>query len=51
MDVQSVYLEKRLGFPEAEAKLAWLALLLDAYSIVDQGVDLELAKQAEAEGP
>ena len=50
MDVQSVYPEKRLSFPEAEAKLTWLTLLLDAYSIVDQGVDLELARHAEAEG-
>ncbi|WP_052813319.1 YkgJ family cysteine cluster protein [Desulfonatronum thioautotrophicum] len=50
MDVQHVYPEKRLNFPADETRLAWLALLLDAYSIVDQGVEQEIAKEAEAKG-
>lgn len=50
MEVQTVYPEKRLSFPDAEAKLAWLSLLLDAYSIVDQGVDSGIATQVAGKG-
>ncbi|WP_161946145.1 YkgJ family cysteine cluster protein [Desulfonatronum thiosulfatophilum] len=45
MEVCSVYPEKRLSFPDAEAKLTWLSRLLDAYSIVDQGVDEGISKE------
>ena len=50
MEIDDAYPEKRLCFPESEAKLVWLTLLLDAYSIVDQGVEQEIARQAESEG-
>jgi hypothetical protein len=46
MEVESVYPDKRAAFPEAEAKLIWLNLLLDAYSVVDEGVELALGQQS-----
>jgi len=50
MEVESVYPDKRAAFPEAEAKLVWLNLLLDAYSVVDEGVELALEQQGRAKG-
>jgi hypothetical protein len=47
MKVESIYPDKRAAFPEAEAKLIWLNLLLDAYSVVDVGVELALAQQSK----
>ncbi len=50
MEVGNVYPEKRASFPDAESKLAWLSLLLNAYSIVDQGVDSGVAKEISSKG-
>lgn len=50
MEVDHVYPEKRCRFPESEARLTWLALLLDAYSVVDQGVDKEIEKASTTAG-
>lgn len=40
---------RRLSFPDAEAALAWLPLLLDAYHTIDQGVH-EGVRRAERQG-
>lgn len=50
MEVESVYPKKRAVFPEAEASLAWLGLLLDAYSVVDEGVESAMEQQGRAKG-
>lgn len=48
MDIPEAYPEKRVSFPEEEARHGWLKLLLDAYSIVDHGVEQALEQQAMA---
>lgn len=39
----------RLTFPDDEAKQAWLPLLLEAYAIVDAGIN-EAIRREEAQG-
>lgn len=50
MEIFSVYPGKRTSHPQAEVRLAWLKLLLDAYSVVDEGVQQALEQQAAAKG-
>ncbi|HDQ41586.1 MAG TPA: YkgJ family cysteine cluster protein [Desulfonatronum sp.] len=50
MEILHVYPQKRLAFPDAEAEHAWLKQLLDAYSVVDQGVEQALEQQGRARG-
>lgn len=45
MEILHVYPQRRVSFPEAEVKFTWLKLLLDAYSVVDEGVDKALEEQ------
>jgi uncharacterized protein len=45
MDVANVYPDKRLVFVQDEASHPWLSLLLDAYSVVDQGVAEGIAQE------
>jgi Fe-S-cluster containining protein len=37
----------RLSFPEAEARQAWLAPLLEAYALIDQGVDAAIRLESD----
>ena len=41
---------RRLHFPEDEKRLPWLALLLDAFAIADEGVALAIANEEERSG-
>lgn len=36
---------KRFNFPEDEARFAWLPMLLDAYEIIDKGVDIAIKRE------
>lgn len=36
---------KRFHFPEDEARFAWLPMLLDAYEIVDRGIDIAIKRE------
>ncbi len=40
----------RVSFPGEEARLPWLAMLLDAYAIVDTGVAIAIKEQEEERG-
>ncbi len=42
--------QARLSFPEDESRLEWLPMLLDAYAIVDVGVELAVREHAERTG-
>jgi uncharacterized protein len=35
----------RLMFPKDEARLPWLALLLDAYAVIDKGIAIAISRQ------
>lgn len=36
---------KRFHFPEDEARFAWLPMLLDAYEIIDRGIDIAIKRE------
>lgn len=36
---------KRSNFPEDEARFAWLTMLLDAYEIIDRGIDIAIKRE------
>lgn len=50
MAILNIYPQKRVAYLDAEATLAWLPLLLDAYSVVDEGVEQALEQQGIAKG-
>jgi Fe-S-cluster containining protein len=44
------YSRRRISFPEDEGRLKWLPMLLEAYAIVDAGVELALGEHAGRTG-
>ncbi len=43
-------LTRRLRFPDEEKRLPWLPLLLDAYAVIDTGIDVAIRREEKQRG-
>lgn len=44
------FASRRVRFPDDEPKLAWLPMLLDAYALIDRGVEVAVDRQQRKRG-
>lgn len=45
LSTKKKYPSRRVHFPDAEANLPWLSMLLDAYSVIDEGISVAVEKE------